>query len=223
MQTPIGRQLRDSRRNLVTASCVAVFAIAADLAIVWWVPWPEYLQARWTVALVALVAQVRLAGGDLPSLGLVLQPAQGWWYWARMTLWIGLAVAVIIVVGLGAWVLAGGELPVYTTPPERIGTSFLLMCVYAPLQEETLYRLVLCVPLAVALGPWGAIVASGMAFAVPHVLSGIASPENLFGGLFLAWAYLKSGSISIPLLLHSLGNLLVLAAQVAGWYWLHAG
>ena len=49
------------------------------------------------------------------------------------------------------------------------------------------------------------------------------SPENLTGGWFLAWAYLKSGSILMPLLLHSLGNLAVIAGQVAAWYWMHGG
>jgi membrane protease YdiL (CAAX protease family) len=94
------------------------------------------------------------------------------------------------------------------------------MCVFAPVVEEAIYRLALCVPLAVWLGPWRAIVVSGLAFAGVHLLGGNPSPENLVGGLFLAWAYLKSESIVVPVLLHSLGNLCALAAQVGTWYWL---
>jgi membrane protease YdiL (CAAX protease family) len=94
------------------------------------------------------------------------------------------------------------------------------MCVVAPVLEEVLYRLALCVPLAVWLGPWTAIVVSGLAFAGLHVAAGNPSPENLVGGLFLAWAYLKSESIFVPVLLHSLGNLCALAGQVGTWYWL---
>lgn len=41
----------------------------------------------------------------------------------------------------------------------------------------------------------------------------------MIGGFVLAWAYLKSGSIMIPIGLHSLGNLGLLAfnAAVAAW------
>jgi membrane protease YdiL (CAAX protease family) len=94
------------------------------------------------------------------------------------------------------------------------------MCVVAPLVEETTYRLVLFMPLAVLLGPWKAIAVSGLAFGGLHVVYGIPSPENLVGGFFLAWAYLRSESIAVPLLMHSLGNLCVLVLQVGVWYWL---
>lgn len=66
-----------------------------------------------------------------------------------------------------------------------------------------------------------AIVVSGVVFGGLHVVNGNPSPENLVGGLFLAWAYLKSGTIYIPILLHSLGNFVAWAGQVAAWYWLH--
>jgi uncharacterized protein len=69
-------------------------------------------------------------------------------------------------------------------------------------------------------GPWRAIAASGAVFALLHVAYGNPSPENLLGGFFLAWAYLRSGSVWLPVLLHSAGNLLCLAAQLGTWYWL---
>lgn len=94
------------------------------------------------------------------------------------------------------------------------------MCIVAPVIEETIFRLGLCVPFAVWLGPWKTIVVSGLVFAAVHVVGGNASPENLVGGFFLAWAYLKSDSIVVPVALHSLGNLFALAAQVGAWYWL---
>jgi membrane protease YdiL (CAAX protease family) len=68
--------------------------------------------------------------------------------------------------------------------------------------------------------PWTAVTVSGLAFAALHIVHGNPSPENLVGGFFLAWAYLKSGSIYIPILLHSLGNFVAWAGQVAAWYWL---
>lgn len=135
-------------------------------------------------------------------------------------MWIGLAVAACVAVGLGLWFLAGQTFPTYATPPSNIAYSFLRMCVIAPVLEESLYRLALCVPLAARFGPWRAIVISGLAFAGLHVAGGNPSPENLVGGLFLAWAYLKSESIVVPVLLHSIGNLFALAWQVGAWYWL---
>ena len=74
--------------------------------------------------------------------------------------------------------------------------------------------------LAALLGPWKTSVVSGLAFAYLHVLYGNPSPENVAGGFILAWVYLKSESILLPVLAHSLGNLGALASQVAVWYWL---
>jgi membrane protease YdiL (CAAX protease family) len=63
-----------------------------------------------------------------------------------------------------------------------------------------------------------------LAFGGLHVAYGNPSPENLVGCLFLAWAYLKSESIVVPVVLHGLGNLCVLALQVGAWYfWGGAG
>jgi CAAX protease family protein len=137
-----------------------------------------------------------------------------------MTILIGLAVAVCIVAGLWAWLLAGREVPFYRTPPREVGFRFLQMCVFTPLHEEAVYRLALCVPLAALSRPWTAIVLSGLIFGLLHFLYGNPSPENLVGGFFLAWAFLKSGSIYVPVLLHSLGNCCALAAQVGAWFWL---
>jgi CAAX protease family protein len=58
------------------------------------------------------------------------------------------------------------------------------------------------------------------AFAALHLIYGNPSPENLAGGLFLARVYLKSEGLALPILLHSLGNLLALLMQVGAWFWL---
>ena len=220
MRTAIGRRLGSSRRGLAAASAVGVAVVAADVAFVGWGRTPETLEGSWALAVFALAAHLWLTDGDLASVGLRLTPSQGWRWWVKTSLWIGLAVAACVAVGLGLWVLSGRALPIYTTPPNDIGRAFVRMCVFAPVFEELLYRLALCVPLAVGLGPWQAIVASGLAFAGLHVAGGNPSPENLVGGLFLAWAYLKSESIVVPVLLHALGNLGALAGQVGMWYWL---
>jgi len=201
------------------ASAVGAMVVVADLALVRWATYAEALEGRRVLAVVALAVHLRLTHGDLASVGLQT-PNQGWRWWVRVSLWIGLAVAACVVIGLGLWVVCGGKLPVYATPPSDTGWSFLRMCVFAPVLEEVVYRLALCVPLAVWLGPWRAIVVSALAFAGLHLAAGSPSPENLIGGFFLAWAYLKSESIVIPVLLHSLGNLFALVAQIWTWFWL---
>lgn len=218
MRTAIGERLSSSRGRLVTASVIAALVVAADLILVRWSRYPIDTEGRGVLAIIALAANVWIVQGHLPSLGFRLTPAQGWWFWVRVTLPIGLAVGACIVVGLGAWVLSGRQLPVYATSPGDVGTSLLAMCVFAPVLEETTYRLAVCMPLAVLLGPWKAVTASGLAFGGLHFAYGNPSPENLVGGFFLAWAYLKSESIVVPVLLHGLGNLCALAAQVAIWY-----
>ncbi len=205
---------------MAPAGAGAALVVAADLALVRWNRDPESAEGRAVLALIALAANLRLVQGDLASAGLRLTPVQGWWYWVQVSALIGLAVAACLLVGWGAWVLSGHELPVYATAPGDVGASLLRMCVFAPVVEETTYRLAVCMPLAVRPGPWKAIAVSGLAFGGLHVACGNPSPENLVGGFFLAWAYLKSESIAVPVLLHGLGNLCALAAQVGAWYWL---
>lgn len=221
MQTSIGQQLRNSPGSLVLACAFGIAAIVGDLFLVWWNHYPGCIDGRWLIAVSTLVAYLHLVRGDLASVGLTSKPVQGWGYWVRATLLIGLAVLGCIAVGLSAWLLLGRKVPVYTIPPNSIATSFLHMCVFAPVLEEATYRLALCVPFAGRSRPWTAIVVSGLVFGGLHVLYGNPSPENLVGGLFLAWAYLKSGTIYVPVLLHSLGNFVVWVGQIAAWYWLH--
>ena len=69
-------------------------------------------------------------------------------------------------------------------------------------------------------GKWPTIIASGLVFAALHFRFGVASPDNAIAGFVLAWAYIKSESILVPITLHALGNLAVglymLAAMHAG-------
>ena len=45
-------------------------------------------------------------------------------------------------------------------------------------------------------------------------------PDNFIAGFFLTWAYLKGGSLAVPVVLHALGNLCAVAAQAAAWHWM---
>ena len=207
----------ESRQRQMIAGLVAVCAVAADFRLIrqnW------FREARGSTALLAAAVLIGLLRGNLDSAGLRITPIQGWRYWIRATLLIGLIVAGILAVYGAVIVLSGHQPTIYSTPADAIFARVLEMCVFAPILEETIYRFVLCVPLAVLISAHGTIAVSGFAFGLLHVVYGNPSPENLVAGFFLGWAFLKSGSILVPVILHSLGNLCALVGQVATWYWL---
>jgi membrane protease YdiL (CAAX protease family) len=85
-----------------------------------------------------------------------------------------------------------------------------------PVFEEILFRFVLCGALLGRLSPAGNVSVSGVSFALMHFLFGVASLDNAVAGFILAWAFLRSSSIAVPIALHSLGNatlLLVLGSD----------
>jgi membrane protease YdiL (CAAX protease family) len=92
--------------------------------------------------------------------------------------------------------------------------------------EEVVYRGVLCSALRDHLSEWWVIAIGGAAFSVLHIIYGNAAPDNLIAGFFLAWAYIKSSTILIPILLHGLGNLAYFLFEVVYllypeyWCWL---
>jgi membrane protease YdiL (CAAX protease family) len=203
----------------VVAGLISAAVVVTDFWIVWrgngW-----YLGPRAILPVVAATAYFLMARGDFASVGLRLRPVQGLRYWLVATLAIATAVGAFIAIGGLAMVLTGRPLPLYATPPEGLLPAFVHMCLLAPLVEEAIYRLGLCTGAVPLLGPRRTIAVSGLTFGALHVLYGNPGPDNLVAGFFLAWAYLKSGSFLVPLVLHSLGNLCALSAHVATWYWL---
>lgn len=200
----------DSR--FIAARCVALLVVVLDI-----------VQIRYqlgidsaVLALAGLVAVLCLNNGQRESLGMRLAPTQGWWYWWRLAAIFGLWIGLALVAYVGVWLLLGKELPVIRTYPSVYALT--AMCVQAPITEEVVYRVLLLVAVLPTMGQRGSIVASGVIFAFIHVLRGNASPENQIAGFMLAWAYLKSGTILVPIAMHSGGNLIALGSQVLGWY-----
>jgi uncharacterized protein len=169
---------------------------------------------------VAWALLLLLARGDPTSIGRRLRPVQGLRYWVMATVKIGAAIGGLIVAGGTILVLAGRIPRLYATGPDRLWPVFIHMCLFAPVVEELIYRLVLCAGAEPLLGPWPTIAVSGLVFGALHVLYGNPDPANLVAGFFLTWAYLKSRSILVPVVLHALGNVCALTAQLGCWYWL---
>lgn len=217
MQSPIGKRLKTPSR--LAASTIAASAIVMTDIVLVWRGDQSYSGPRGVLPLVTLAALLLLSGGDLASVGLALRPIQGYRYWMKATLAIGAVVGAIVMAAASVFVGLGLEIPILGVPLALVPSFFVRMCVVAPLVEEATYRLALCTAACVVLTPRGAIVVSGTSFAALHVLYGNPGPDNLVAGFFLAWAYLKSGTILLPLALHALGNLCALAAWVGLWYW----
>jgi len=211
MDTPLGYALQKPPAKAWFAVGIALAAIGADFFL-------ESFRLRSLFTGASVLILVLLAKGDRASLGLVVRLKPSYRYWVKVTLGIGVAVGgFCIVAGFLLWII-GTPLPIPATPPEQILSALGSYCISAPVLEEALYRLVLCVALVRIAGPRWTIFASGAIFAALHFVWGNASPDNFIAGYFLAWVFLKSGSILTPIVLHSLGNLFVLALHVANWY-----
>lgn len=214
-ESPIGRGFERHRWTVPVGCAVAVTAIGIDLSAA-----KMYVsdEVRLLIALGAVGLCWIIAGRDRASLGLTLRPRQPWSYWCRVTLMIGGLMLVPIAIFSALVILLHWQVTIPRTSPDEALSALYRMCISAPVYEEALYRIVLCAPLAAALGGRTTIVVSGVVFGLLHVLYGNPGPDNLVAGFFLAWAYLKSGTIMVPLAWHSLGNSVALACHVINWH-----
>jgi membrane protease YdiL (CAAX protease family) len=215
METRIGHTFQGHRIAAWLAVVVAVVAVATDM----WLAASRVCQEtpRLVVAVIAISMMAALCRGNRDSLGVTPRMLPSYWYWTKVTLFIGVAVGLFCVVSGVVLHFVGIHIPMPATPPDQILSSLIYMCVKAPLLEESTYRLVLCVPLVAVAGSRATIFLAGAVFAALHFVYGNPTPDNFIAGYFLVWAFLKSGSIATPILLHSLGNACALAAHVIHW------
>ena len=75
-----------------------------------------------------------------------------------------------------------------------------------PIHEEVIYRVALCSPSAALLGRRWAIVVNGLVFGALHFAYGNPDPSNAIGGFVLAWIFLRSRSVTVAIVGHSIGN-----------------
>jgi membrane protease YdiL (CAAX protease family) len=180
LETHIGRTLSSSRDLVVLATVLGVGAVLIDVLICLYRP--RHLHAyRMTLAIFAALCLLCLARGDRASIGLVLHPRKGFGYWWKATALIGVGL-VLFLCFIGVFYRVAHIPPRFVLAPESALRILPGWCVYYPLLEEVLYRLVLCVPLVALLGPWYAIVISGVVFGALHCLYGNPAPTNFVAG-----------------------------------------
>jgi membrane protease YdiL (CAAX protease family) len=175
---------------------------------------------RTIIVLAGLVAVLCLDNHNSELLGFRLWPAQGWGFWFRMGIYFGAAIGLLLAVLLILAWLMGLTVPIEARAPSV--RALLSMCLNAPLEEELVYRALLIFAIAPTCGDLGSIFISGIVFAAIHVLGGNPGPDNQVAGFMLAWAFIKSRTILVPMALHSAGNLIAFANFTAGWWYLHA-
>jgi len=161
-----------------------------------------------------------LARWDRGSLGLRLSPVQGYKYWLKAALILGSIVGGFVVMVWAAAFLFRFSLPdcrLFGSSREYFPWLWGALVV-APLSEEAIYRFTVCTPAVAAIGKAGTIVLGGCLFSLLHFIYGNPYPDNFIAGFVLTWAYLHSGTVLIPIMLHALGNLAVFIFHVGILY-----
>jgi uncharacterized protein len=220
MDIPSTNAARSSRWRAVASAFTATVVVGADLWLVWKGE-TSLLGLRALPPALAFMSYALLYRGDWPAIGLRFRPIQGLRYWVMATAAIGAAIGVFLVLAVAAALLTRYPFHLNEIRPDFLPTIFVQMCVLAPIVEEATYRFGLCTGMVPVGQPWVTILVSGVTFGFLHVLYGNPAPDNLIAGFFLAWAYVKSGTIVVPVALHSLGNLFAMLFQLGTWYWRH--
>jgi uncharacterized protein len=222
METPIGRVLKPHRGRLAFTMALSSIIVGCDLAIVAIGQGNASLRYAFVGIVVVLFGILAFVAHDRAAFGLRFTPVQGWVYWIKTTVWLGLTMGAILgpfaVIVFGILRYPMPESCHYVTHESQVLPLFVGMCVAAPLLEEPIFRLAICPPVTASLGPIAAIAISGTTFGGLHILGGTLGPDNLIAGFVLAWAFLKSGSLTVPIALHSLGNLFVVRYHTAYFY-----
>ena len=216
MDTCIGEALRSSTARRICAGIIGFTAVSVDILL----SSQGYCFAL-TRAVPAGAAVLLLAAtvkGEPRTLGLTLRPRQGFLYWVKATVLIGLAVGAFSIAVLLILSAAGHAVSFPALSPAHLPRALFHTCVIAPALEEPIYRLLFCVPFVALIGPRWTIACAGAVFAALHFAYGNPGADNFIAGYFLAWAYIKSESLLIPTALHSLGNACVTAFQLGTWY-----
>jgi uncharacterized protein len=215
VESQIGQTLQKYHMRSWFAAVVAATTVASYM---WLFVFIAHSQTRRIILVVIAVCMiVVLCRGDRSSLGIMFRMTPSYKYWIKMTLLIGAVVALFFIIASIVFHFAKIHYLIPAMRPDRFFSSFWRTCIFYPILEEALFRFILCVSLVAIVGPRVTILLSGAIFAALHFLYGNPGPDNFIAGYFLAWAFLKSGSIATPIILHSLGNACALAVWVIHW------
>lgn len=189
----------------IAAACVGFFAATVYVPLL--LPGGS-LRALWFHGCV-LAGALFLAfarGWNRRALGLVWRPQPSLSYWLYASGW-GLLICVVgflITIefsrhGSDVFGLCETELP-------STNGSILSFVLRASIEEELLFRFFLCGALLGYVSMGANIAINGVVFALVHIVLGGIGPDSVVAGFILAWAFLRSGSIVVPIAMHAAGN-----------------
>ncbi|MHC4601129.1 MAG: lysostaphin resistance A-like protein [Planctomycetota bacterium] len=195
----------------------AFLFIAVDFGLIILLPFAWRLPARFAAVLLFsafLLFRLRASPGQLGfRLGSIREGARASAVAAGIT-------GLLLVLGAGVYLLLRSfeAAPALPPPSDAKGDALfkngLLTLVAYPIVEEWIYRGVLYPPLEHRIGRVGAILLSGLVFQALHLSYGVPWPHYFVGGMILAWAFARSGSLLYPILLHAMWNLFVLGVDL---------
>ncbi len=141
--------------------------------------------------------------------------------WGHLGLGVGLLIAIELVFGaLQTWLEHPENTEMLQVYQSATWPGFLLVAVIfaAPLQEEVLFRGFMWRGLAASrLGWFGASVICSAGWTLLHVQYDWVEMLDIFVlGLLLGWLRQRSGSIWLPMMVHSLNNLAASASML--WF-----
>lgn len=211
--------------GILTAGVVAGLIAAADVDPFSPLPFAAIFIAQFVGSLVVVMLFSRVAGsGSLAAdVGLVLKGKDWWAVFAGMGLQIAAVLVSIPFIELmfpdGAPSQGIADIAESSETTIEVLAIFLTVAILAPVIEEILYRGMLLPWLGRFMGRWPSILASAAVFALIHPLldwnARAAAPGLFFIGVFLGWAALHRGDLSLAIALHSGVNLL--AAFLIVW------
>lgn len=157
--------------------------------------------------------------GKYKLTGLIIRPNKGLRYWIKGTMIFVICDLVIIVlvflISLKLDVKFSGMSPI------SLLRAIPEFCICHAIEEELLYRFVLCTSFLWLLGHRWAIIVSSIVFSILHAVYGAGIftiiISFLYGCIF-AWAYIESGSILTTIVWHSFANLIAIGSSLVQWY-----
>ncbi len=202
----IGDALPKTVGGRAILTLVAILAVAIEL-------WNAFLPIRdpvlpWASAFIGAGAIGVLSNWNRPSMGLTFCVFPSWKRWVAVS--AAMATVVLALSGLAVFAATQGHdffALCNLQFPSLTSTRFIDLVLVAPLLEEVTYRLVLVSAAAVIFGEWPAIAIGGAVFAGSHWVYGVQGPDNFVAGFIFSWAYLKSRTLVVPILMHAGGNL----------------
>ncbi|HIK04948.1 MAG TPA: CPBP family intramembrane metalloprotease [Trichormus sp. M33_DOE_039] len=147
----------------------------------------------------------------LPRLWFKLQLRDNWFLWGFGGYCAALPIVVVVsLINQQLWQGQGGSNPLLQLALESqdfvaLGIFYVTAAIAAPLFEEVLFRGFLLPSLTKYLPVWGAILASGLLFAIAHLSLSEVLPLTALG-IVLGVVYTRSRNLLAPMLLHSLWN-----------------